>query len=253
MQVMARTREADVLKIVRNVCSIPMFNSSRVRSSVEQTSSEVDIVSIQRRYCTCDINQIDATEKKYETIMSPLTEKVFDDTEMLYLEEMYVCLYPASLYEFVKVARFYEEGKQAVINGEYIVSSKARSMRSTAVVAHWATLTGINHSKDCQLRPGLVQSFNRHKTTVRRLNSSNDDTYSHILARVRWFQDHPCRDTHIPTLIVTSTLFDPENSATFIPVSRIAGRCAYSKAVVLFDYGEDVVNICVPLHAAVLV
>ena len=239
--------------LVQNICSIPMFKPSIVHSSVEQTSSESDIVSVQRSNYTCDISQIDATEKKYQTILSPLTEKVFDDSEMRHLEEMYAHLYPASLYECVQPARFYEEGKQAIINKEHFISTKARSMRSAAVIAHWATSTGISHGGDCQIRPGLVLSFIRHKTTVRKLNCAADKTYSHVLARVHWFQNHSRRDTYIPTLIVTSTLFDPESSATFIPISRIAGRCAYSKATVSFDYGEDTVNLCVPLHTAVLV
>ena len=33
---------------------------------------------------------------------------------MLFLKEMYTNLYPSSLYELVKPARFYEEGKQVV-------------------------------------------------------------------------------------------------------------------------------------------
>lgn len=169
---------------------------------------------------------------------------------MIYLKEMYALLYPAHMYEYVQVARFYEEGKQAIINGEHFISSKARS---ASVIAHWVNSTGIGQSEDCQLRPRLIHSFIRHKTTVCRLNSCCSETYGHILARVHWFQTHPRRHTHIPTLIITSTLLDVESSATFIPVSRIAGRCAYSKTVVTFDYGEDAVNVCVPLHAAVLV
>ena len=55
------------LGLVQNICSIPMFKPTIVHSSVEQTSSEGDIVSIQRSYYTCDVSQIDATEKNYQT------------------------------------------------------------------------------------------------------------------------------------------------------------------------------------------
>ena len=176
--------------LVQDICSIPMFKPSRLHSSVEQSSAEGDVISIQRRSYTCDISQIDATEKKYQIVLSPLTE-VFSDTEIIYLKEMYALLYPASMYEYVQPARFYEEGKQAIVNGEHFISSKARSMRSAAVIAHWANSTGIGQSEDCQLRPGLIHSFVRHKTTVRRLNFCSSETCGHILARVHWFQAHP--------------------------------------------------------------
>ena len=155
------------LGLIQNISSILMFKPTIVHGSDEQTSSERDIiVSIQRSYYTCDVSQIDATKKNYQTILSPLIEKVFDDTEMHYLEEMYAHLYPTSLYKCVQPARFYEEGKQAILNREHFISTKARSMRSAAVIAYWATSTGISHGEDCQIRPGLVHSFIRHKTTV---------------------------------------------------------------------------------------
>ena len=34
---------------------------------------------------------------------------------------------------------------------------------------------------------------------------------------------------------------------SFIPVARIAGRCAVAETNVTFDYGEDSVNVCIPL------
>lgn len=170
---------------------------------------------------------------------------------MACLVEMYSLLYPSSSLE---LCRFYVEGKQVTINGEHFISSKSRSKRSAGIIAHWATSTGINqdNESDVTFTPGVVSSFIQHKVTVRTPSNENM-TRVHILCRVQWLQQHPCKDTYIPSLIISSVLFDPPNCANFMPICRIAGRCAIAKTIASFDYGEDNVCVCVPLLKQVLV
>ena len=59
--------------------------------------------------------------------------------------------------------------------------------------------------------------------------------------------DHPKRDLLHSTITICSTTFDSSLSACFLPVARIAGRCAIATSVLKFDYGEDTVNVVVPL------
>ena len=62
---------------------------------------------------------------------------MFNDSEMCYLQQMYSVLYPSTDYELVEPSRLYLESKQININGEQYISSKSRSERSWAIVAHW--------------------------------------------------------------------------------------------------------------------
>ena len=69
------------------------------------------------------------------------------------------------------------------------------------------------------------------------LSDSNKET-KHLLAKVKWYQDHfrPFH-FHFPLRLVF-TLFEPENKYSFIPVSRFLCRCAISPKL-KFDYGND--------------
>ena len=58
--------------------------------------------------------------------------------------------------------------------------------------------------------------------------------------------DHPRRDCFHPSIVVCATVFDAESPACYMPVSRIAGRCAIAPTIG-FDYGEDNVIFAVPL------
>ena len=99
---------------------------------------------------------------------------------------------------------------------------------------------------------GIVSSFITHNLEIQEGDISIHK--QNILARVKWLQDHPKRDQYIPSIIVCSTIPDTENCSVFIPVSRIAARCAIIPTVqVNFDYGVDSVALCVPLINGILV
>ena len=64
-----------------------------------------------------------------------------------------------------------------------------------------------------------------------------------LLAQVKWFKDHPRRDYFHRSVIVCDIHFQPDSSSTFIPVSRIIGRCTILKKQFNFEYGNDCVTI----------
>ena len=51
---------------------------------------------------------------------------------------------------------------------------------------------------------------------------------------VKWLQDHPMRQHINKSVIVTTTICDPEEPASFMPVSRIIGHCAVANDIILF-------------------
>ena len=79
-------------------------------------------------------------------------------------------------------------------------------------------------------------------------NLSPGSRQSHILMYVRWYQNHPRSDWIDSSIILTSTVFENDSCACFMPISRVICQCAISSPVTLqFDYGEDNVLIAVPL------
>ena len=167
----------------------------------------------------------------------PCIEKCFTDSEMEHMSLVYRKLYPHA--NINVISRFYYEFKTLFINGEEYISLKSRSTRSAAIIAHcsWAlTTSDITDSSIV----GIVQSFFHHKVRI-----ENDDKKV-ILARVKWFEEHPCRDFIHKSVIVCSTLYCSESCSLFIPATRILGRCTVTHCNFQFDFGEDTVTIAIP-------
>lgn len=102
----------------------------------------------------------------------------------------------------------------------------------------------IDTMGEAPCRIGNVQSFVKHQITLETAGSTQSiDT---LLARIKWFENHPRRDHFHRSIIVCGTLFCGNSSATFIPVSRIMGRCTILKTRYQFDYGQDCITIAIP-------
>ena len=134
------------------------------------------------------------------------------------------------------------------------LSSNSRSERSAAVAACWAGVVGIDSYGEAPLRIGLAQSFFRHEVRLAKDINHPEETFSvfHTIAKVKWYMNHPQGSYIHPLIKICATTFDSETSASFIPVSRIAGRVATTKCKLQFDYGEDTVLVTVPLLKTVL-
>ena len=160
---------------------------------------------------------------------------------MHFLEEVYKAVYPRN--NFLNLCRFYKEFKTLTINGDEYVSVKSRSQRSAAIVAHWPSINGgIDTMGEAPCKVGLIESFIRHQ-----INITESTSYVNVLlARVKWFKDHPKRDHFHRSIIVCGILFQPESSSTFIPVSRILGQCTTLKTHFQFEYGNDCITIAIP-------
>jgi hypothetical protein len=231
------------------------FKQSKIHSSVEQMAIDGIDIAWQINNHTCEVARIDASLKCHHNLSLPQVEKVFSDTDMHFLKEMYSHLYVSSettCTEIIRVSRFYLESKQVSLHGLQLLSTKARSQRSAAVVAHWRNRSGIDPSGQSPLQVGIITSIFCHDVHVR--VGCITTCRRNLLARVNWLEEHPRQNEYIPTILVTCTLVDTENCSSFIPVSRIAARCAITTEInVKFDYGEDNVHLCVPLVNGVLI
>ena len=242
--------EEDFVKLISKN---PFFQPSKLHDSVEQTTVDGLDIAQQMYNHTCEVTSIDVSVHSYHSLSYPCMEKVFNDGDMQFVKEMYDTLYSSSEHKIVRISRFYTESKQLSVHGLQLISSKARSQRSSAIVAHWRNHnSGIDSTGRIPLRVGIVTSFMCHNIHVE--DGLTTTCKKHFLAKVNWLQEHPKRDQYVPGVLVCCTQPELDNCSSFIPISRIAARCALiPKVNVHFDYGEDSVCVCVPLVNGILI
>jgi len=140
-------------------------------------------------------------KKSHFNLISPLKEKCFSDTELSYLQQMYVCLYPNSTIE--QLSHFYYQSKQLNMNGEEFISSGSRSQRSPTIAAHWPGVLSIDPRGEAPLRIGIVTCFISHEVSFSQdsLMAQSSSTVSHVLAHIKWYIDHPRRNFFLLQLL----------------------------------------------------
>ena len=186
---------------------------------------------------------IDPEEKQYHGIIQPLYKKCLTDEEIEHIGHVYKALYPNN--RIVHVSRFCSKFKKLIINGEEFISEKSRSQRSPSIFAHWPSLSGrIDTTGNAPYQVGNVKSFICHQVSFE--HDEGVKTINALLAFVQWYKQHPRRNHFHHSIIVCRTLFRTISNASFIPVSRIMGRCTTLKTRYQFDFGQDCIIIAVP-------
>ena len=220
-------------------------------SSVNQSAYNSFSLVHQVVYYNCPVSSLDATMNNDYVLSQPKREKCLNDSELVDLEAMYKKLYTDAI--SVGLSRFYFEHKQLTINGEEYISTHSLSKRSAVIVAHWPNDSGeIDSTGTAQPRVGKISSFLTHIVTLKTA-ANQEITHNHCLSRIQWLQPHPQRDFFGRSVIVSTTICDSSSPAAFMPVSRIAGRCAFlSNLKYTFDYGEDTICLAMPVFKKLL-
>ena len=182
------------------------------------------------------------------TIRSKCYERYLNDTELTALSCVYHILYP-NMNRSESVSCRHLVFSDIDVNGEHFLSAKSKSQCS-AVMASWYDSNGqVSIQSGTSNRFGIVQYFMKHTHRIDVEDEFNTFTITdHLFAKVAWYGKHP-REDHFPHPVkVVTTLFETEGPASFLPVSRMASRCAISnKQLIQFDYGEDCVCVVYPL------
>ena len=184
-----------------------------------------------------------ATKLTCHTIIPPLKEKFLTEDLRDNLHSTYSILYGSESVQHVPMR--YEQFSQIEIFGQVFTSLKSRSQRSCVTMAIWPSVTGAIVNRTCNsedIRVGEIEYFLVHMPKILGIEKQ-----PHAFAKVKWYQDHPQKDWYKNSIVLSSRLFTAESAASFLPVSRIMSRCAVMKHSVLFDYGMDNVNVCMPL------
>ena len=72
------------------------------------------------------------------------------------------------------------------------------------------------------IRVGLLEYLMSHTPKIAGMPDQ-----AHILAKVKWFQDHPRKNWFRNSIVLSATLSEGDSEALFVPISRIMSRCAF--------------------------
>ena len=109
-------------------------------------------------------------------------------------------------------------------------------------MAYWpasgSLLTNINYSS---YSVGIIQHFIQYNISL------SDRAEKHLFCYIHWKQSHPCFDWFGQSAIVSSTLDEVVNACCYMPIQRIAYRCASATLSVVFEHINETVFVACPI------
>ena len=110
-------------------------------------------------------------------------------------------------------------------------------------MAYWpvsgASLVTIDYTRYCV---GIIKYFLKHAV---KFASGYEE---HLFCYVTWKQRHPSFDWFGQSATVSSNLDEMQDACCFMPVQRIAYRCATAELTINFDTINETVFIACPIN-----
>lgn len=175
-------------------------------------------------------------------LIPPYKEKILVYTSLYHLETIYHFLYPS---RNIDVLHFYDCYGRITLAGDLIgsVCPGANNSSSSVIMASWPS----DGTEVCTMRVGCVQYFLKHQLLILDNEQSNTQQIEHIFAYVMWKKQHRHYDYFGRSAIVCQNENETNGPYNFIPVQRIAYRCAHLQMKLNFDDFDETVFIACPL------
>ena len=209
------------------------------RGSVQETECEyADTLNIMKMATTFDLTSISFVIPKTSLIkpVLPMHEKVLSPVAAVQLRRIYEQLYPDVVITFFSL--IYLHFKRIEMGKELLGRE--------VVMAYWpgsgSSLCNIDRST---CRVGNIKYFLKHTINI----ANNNKTLDHIFCYVTWKQTHPRSDWYGKSAIVSSTLNEIEDACCYMPVQRVAYRCASGELKV--DFGDITESVFVASPVAI--
>lgn len=173
----------------------------------------------------CSISSFSCMENIVE-LLPPLRECVFPAESLEQLENIYSQLYTG--YNVSFLSPFYLRSNRILLAGDLIGSDNnaASATASSVIMAYWPgrgdDITMIDNST---MRVGVVQYYFRHRAEICKENERT--TVNMDYAYILWKQQHPNQYWFGHSAIICFNTFEPSSPCNFIPVQRIAKKCAF--------------------------
>ena len=180
------------------------------------------------------------------TMIPPFSEQVLSYNECQGLNTIYSQLYPNQT--VLHVPQFYTISRQVSLEGEVIGSMKCGSA-SSVIMAYWPgrgnDLEVIDYSR---MRVGVIQYFFEHDVTITSSDSDHEPCkMQHSFAHVAWKQRHPKEDMFGVSATLCLDLYEDGSPCAFLPVQRIACRCAHATLPIPVDGVTENLYIACPI------
>ena len=176
--------------------------------------------------------------------LPPCYEGILTDQQFDWLKKIYMQLYSGTEHE---VSQFYQKCGRVRIAGNLIGSDMPgpHNKSSVVITAFWLRKgDDLKLIDNRRMQVGIIQFFVVHNLTF----MINNEKVRHIWAYVHWKQSHRNRDYFGRSAIVCEESVEECSACCFIPVQRIACRCAYATMPVQFEDITETVFIACPIQ-----
>lgn len=212
------------------------------KGSVKETENAIHTFSLMNLATVCEFEavsfQVSGSDPKIKMI-PPLYNKVLSSRDTIQLQAIYKQLYPQLSISFM--SRFYHRCKRVVLGNEVLGST---NVKQAVIMAYWpgtgCSLANIDYT---QCRVGVVQNFIKHTVSF----APDGRNAEHLFCFVSWKQRHPFHDWFGHSAIVASTDTEVEDACCFMPVQRIAYRCAHGQISLNFGAHTETVFVASPI------
>ena len=147
------------------------------------------------------------------------------------------------------VPRTYIHSRRATLGGELLVAASFNKNYSV-IASFWPGFgDSIERIDPAMKRVGTIMFFLKHSVTLKEESTASEVEKVHILCRVKWHQYHS-QPLHFGTsALVCTRQTEVEDACCFLPLQRIANRCAFGDITTDFGnpLGTDNIFVAIPL------
>ena len=130
---------------------------------------------------------------------------------------------------------------------EMFTSSNAKE-RSSEIMAYWPAENLSDHLQSKELQVGMIQRFIKHKIKV--IKSNTEQEKVHIFCQVEWYMKHDKANWYGLSAILCRNITYGTAASSYIPIQRIAHRCAYGRLDIVIPPHQftERVLVAIPVH-----
>ena len=240
IQIMKKFLQQQQIKMLYNEDTFADFQDickSNVKGSLSEGDNSYIIPLMQLAKIRVFGSSFKLDSKSNIHLISNTTEVTLTYTDVKHLKLIYEQLYPQK--QIIHMSQLATQLKSLSIGNEIIRCTK----KSGVIMAHWpvsgASLATIDYTR---YGVGMIKYFLKH---VIKFQSGQEE---HLFCYLIWKQQHPLFNWFGQSAVVTSNLDEVQDACCFMPVQRIAFRCASAELCLSFGTIDETVFVACPIN-----
>ena len=156
-------------------------------------------------------------------MLPPIYEGVLTTNQVNKIQSVYTFLYPQM--RVAHFSHFYEYSNRCIMAGEIFTTSSSGE-RSSVITAIWPT-ESLTDNRTLQV--GCIKKFIYHTVKVYSGVDNTVEEKHHVFCFVEWYIKHSQENWFGVSAKVCYNITYAESACSYIPIQRLAHRCAYGK------------------------